>query len=156
MLPKLLNLCLTVVGAGWVCSRYHETFSASVRGPAPPTVGLTVVLKANSAVSGRFPGALQALRTRGWWVSWGLGDRLRAMSRRAPEPSPRLPAGRAQALRQQRASPPSPPLPPNGGGCLHGWQPTEASATGVDGHCHPGNRFSQLQSLCSSFKNWPS
>ena len=64
---------------------------------------------------------------------WG---RLSAVSRRAPEPSPQPPTGRAQALKQQRTSPPSPPPRPNGGVCLRGSWSVEASAAGVYGHCH--------------------
>ena len=49
--------------------------------------------------------ALQVLPPFDWLVSWGTGDRLRALSRRDPEPSPRPPTGGAQASKQQRASP---------------------------------------------------
>ena len=89
-------------------------------------------------------------------VSWGPRDRLRAVSCRAPEPSPGPPTGWAQALKQPRTSPPSPPPGPNGSSSLQGSQSVEASATGLHGHCYQGNSFNQLQSLHSSFKNWSS
>ena len=41
----------------------------------------------------------------GWQVSWGPGDRLRAVSCRSLEPLPRPPTGWAQALKQQNLSP---------------------------------------------------
>lgn len=66
----------------------------------------------------------------------GARDRLRAVSYRAPELSPRLPTGGAQALKHQRTSLPSPPPRPNGGSSLHGSQSRESSATEIYGHCH--------------------
>ena len=64
----------------------HETLSAAVRGPAPPNNQLSVVCAAESAVRGRW-------RPSPWGppgrrVSWGPRDRLKAVSHRAPEPSP--------------------------------------------------------------------
>ena len=101
--------------------------------------------------------AIQTLRSPSLRVSWGgPGDRLRAVSPRAPGPSPQPPTGRAQALRQQRTPPPSPPSRLHGGGRLRGSQSLEASATGVYGHSHEGNSFNQLQFLRSSFKPWSS
>ena len=52
----------------------------------------------------------------------GLGDRLRAVSCRAPEASHGCPFGQSQALRQQQPSPPCLPLGPNCGGSLSGSQ----------------------------------
>ena len=76
------------------------------------------------------------------------------MSRGAPEPSARPPTRQARASKRHHPIPLPPSLPrrPNGGGGPHGSWCTEASAPGVHGHCHPGKSFSQLQTLCSSFK----
>ena len=83
----------------------------------------------------------------------GARDRLRAGSYRTPELSPWLPAGGAQGLKPSEPLPSSPPRP-NGGSSLHRSQSRESSATGIYEHCHSGNSFHQLQSLCSSFKTW--
>ena len=68
------------------------------------------------------PGVLRALWLLASRWAGGPGEKLRAMSFKAPEPSPRPPTGEAQALKQQQTSPQSPPFRPNGGGSLHGLQ----------------------------------
>ena len=127
------------------------------------TNGQLVSLQWSSRVSGGHgwmaafsPRALQVLPPFDWLVSWGTGDRLRAMSRRDPDPSPRPPAGGAQALKQQGTSPHPRLRDPMAvpvvclGCCPRRPQRLEYVDTGIK-VC-----FNQLPSRRSNFKTWSS
>ena len=118
---------------------YRETVSArpgvrAVRGPAPPTISKAVVLAAEIAGERWFVAfSLGPSRPSGLLLAGALGegpgDRLRAVSCRAPEPSPWLRGPGLEAAVNPSPIPTSSDLVASDS--LHGSQSTEASATGV-------------------------
>ena len=102
--------------------------STSIRGPAPPTVSLTVAIAAESGVRGRLAGELGA-----WGQAEGCVLQIsRALATDTHWLGPGLKA--TEPLSYPRLL--SPPQPPNGRSIFHGWWVVESSATGVYGHCH--------------------